>query len=292
MSETQKTAKQVKHTIIEHHIDIDETMIEQNLSVLDLLTAQTSLSKQRIKDAMAKGAVWLSPSAESQNAKPLRRKSAKLKAGNQLSLYYNEQVLAQQVNEPQLIADEGDYSVWNKPYGVWSQGSKWGDHCSIGRLVEQYYDFGRQCFVVHRLDRAASGLMLIAHNKKAAMALSSMFAKRQLIKIYRAKVTGNLQAQDLSVTSEVDEKPAKSVVNTLNYDALTDQTLVQIQIETGRKHQIRKHLSDLGFPIIGDRLYGNADEFAPNLQLCAFELEFICPIQQQKKQYQLSDTAF
>ena len=65
-------------------------------------------------------------------------------------------------------------------------------------------------------------------------------------------------------------------------------TTVTIEIETGRKHQIRRHLSGMGFPIIGDRLYGS-DESEDNLKLQAVTLKFICPITDQVREYESKD---
>ncbi|NVJ65822.1 MAG: RNA pseudouridine synthase [Gammaproteobacteria bacterium] len=275
-----------KNSTIELHIDIAAEHIAQKINPLELLAQQTSLSKQKLKDAMAKGAVWLSTSGASKSAKPIRRKNAKLKAGNQLSLYYNPHVLAQQVDNPTLVADEGDYSVWNKPYGVWSQSSKWGDHCSIGRLVEQHFEFKRSSFVVHRLDRAANGLILIAHNKKTSQLLSDLFAKRKVEKVYQATVTGKFDKPQ-TIELPIDDKKAISHVSLIDYDSSKNQSRLEVKIETGRKHQIRKHLASIGFPIIGDRLYGQAQAEDINLQLTAYQLAFDCPLSAQSKTYQL-----
>lgn len=275
-----------KNNIIELHIDITDDHIAENLNILDIFAEHWVHSRQNLKDAMQKGALWLTQSHNTKTARPVRRKNAKLKVGNQLHLYYNPQVLSETVEQPTLITDEGDYSVWNKPYGVWSHGSKWGDHCSIGRLVEQHFNFARQSFVVHRLDRAANGLIIIAHNKKTAKALSDQFAHRQVDKIYRAKVNGHF-TENQTIDSPIDDKSTISHISLINHDQSANQSLVAIKIETGRKHQIRKHLASIGFPIIGDRLYGNAKENDENLQLSAYELSFTCPINQQKKRYQL-----
>lgn len=286
---TEKT----QNNIIELHITIENQHLEAKLSVLELLVnacrlSKQELSKQKLKDAMSKGAVCLS---QGNKAKVIRRKNAKLKVGQVLNLYYNPEVIGQQVEIPELIADEGNYSVWNKPYGVWSHGSKWGDHCSIGRLVEQYFDYNRQTFVVHRLDRAANGLIILAHNKKAASALSAMFANRdaasQLSKIYRAQVAGQFPQETQIITQEIDAKSAKSSANLIEYDAKNDKSLVEVKIETGRKHQIRIHLASLGFAIIGDRLHGDADENAQDLQLTAYRLSFLCPLTQRVRDYSL-----
>lgn len=273
-----------QNTIIEQHIKLEDVADLNDTNSLELLVQATGLSKQKLKDAMSKGAVWLS---RGKQARPVRRKNAKLSPTDELHLYYNEQVLAEMVAKPELIADEGDYSVWNKPYGVWSQGSKWGDHCSIGRLVEEHFDYNRQTYVVHRLDRAARGLIIVAHNKEAAAALSAMFAKRAAEKHYLAWVSGKFPHDSITIEKPIDKKPAKSIVTLKEYDADKDCSLLSVQILTGRKHQIRIHLSSQGFPIIGDRLYGTTDDQSPDLQLLANRLSFKCPLTGDLKQYQL-----
>ncbi|AUD79940.1 RNA pseudouridine synthase [Kangiella profundi] len=273
-----------QNTIIEQHINLEDVADLNDTNPLELLAQASGLSKQKVKDAMKKGAVWLS---RGKQARPLRRKNASLSLGDELHLYYNEQVLSESVSKPQLIADEGDYSVWHKPYGVWSQGSKWGDHCSIGRLVEEHFDYNRQTYVVHRLDRAARGLIIVAHNKEAAAALSAMFAKRAAEKHYIAWVSGKFPHDSITIEKPIDKKPAKSIMTVKEYDAESDRSLLSVQILTGRKHQIRIHLASLGFPIIGDRLYGTADDQSPDLQLLANQLSFKCPLTGDLKQYQL-----
>ena len=249
-------------------------------NAVDLLVVACDLSKQRIKQAMKNGSVWLT---HDEHTSRLRRAKRLLKKGDELHFYFDETIQAEVSKTPELIADEGNYSVFFKPQGMYSQGSKWGDQCTINRWVEQEMD--RPAFVVHRLDRAASGLMLIAHTKTAAAALSKLFEERQIEKRYRARVTGLFEPATVVLDNDIEGRKAKSLVTLLEYDQANDCSLLEINIETGRKHQIRRHLSEAGYPIIGDRLYGKSDKETqeseesqqPDLQLVATELSFVAP---------------
>ena len=273
----------------EYHIDI----VDDAASAVELLAIESGLSKQKIKQAMQKGAVWLSDNKGTQR---LRRHSKKLHSGTTLHFYFDPSVLDGTVEDAILIADEGDYSVWCKPRGMLSQGSKWSDHCAINRWVElhgfeKYSAPQRQAFIVHRLDRFAAGLILLAHKKKVASLLADLFQKKKITKQYKAIVHGEFPKERVTFTNEVDDKPATSHVSLLDYDEKSHTSLVQVDIETGRKHQIRIHLSEAGFPIVGDRLFGNVDnsEEKEDLQLTAFKLSFISPVDGTEKSYVLND---
>lgn len=278
----------------EIHITVD---VAESRAV-DLLATATGLSKQHLKQVMQKGAVWLE---EKKTGKPrrLRRASKTLSVGDELYLYYDSAVLEAVPTAPRMIADEGVYSVWYKPYGLRSQGSKWGDHCTVQRWVEQNLTPQRPAFVVHRLDRAATGLILIAHKKAIANELSKLFAQREMEKRYQVIVHGEFPAGSWpeKIDAEIDGRHARSFARLLQYDADKDWSLLEVRIDTGRKHQIRKHLSGIGFPVVGDRLYGaekagqetTHEEADENLQLCAVSLRFVCPVTRQEKYYELPD---
>lgn len=262
----------------EKHIPVES----DQLTAVDILSTHTELSKNQIKDAMQKGAVWLSHQQQTQR---LRRAKSTFSVGDELHLYYDQQILASEPNPAIMIADEGSYSLWYKPYGVYCQGTKWGDHCTINRIAERQLQ--RPCFIVHRLDRATTGLVIVAHKKTATAALAALFEQRQVEKHYQAIVAGHFPAVDKAETinSPVDGKPAVSHIKTVSSNE--QFSLVSIHIETGRKHQIRQHLSRAGFPIVGDRLYGNTPQYDRDLQLCCYELRFQCPIDGSLKHYLL-----
>ncbi|WP_372995376.1 RluA family pseudouridine synthase [Marinobacter sp.] len=260
---------------------IDITLTQPGKAIDALGEASPELlSRQKIKDAMAKGACWWTHKGKRLR---LRRATKELKPGIRLQLYYDEKVLARKPEEPALLEDLGRYTVWFKPHGLLAQGSQWGDHCSLLRLAEVRLE--RPCYLVHRLDADAAGLMLIAHDPKAAGVLSQCFSARVMTKRYLARVTGLIDASEQLVDAPVEGKPANSRVSTLETDEAERTSLVQVSIETGRKHQIRRHLAGLGHPIIGDRLYGRAAGVP--LQLVACYLEFDCPVSKRTVVFEL-----
>ncbi len=286
--------------IFEHHIKFDSTNLSESVTALSALftsleNTDKALSKAQLKQATNKGALWLTRGKHTQR---LRRLKKVMQLGDELHFYYNEVVLANGVNEAILISDEANYSVWYKPFGMLSQGSKWSDHCTIARFVNQHFADERATFIVHRLDKAATGLILIAHSKKAAQALTSMFENRttndnSLEKYYQIVVHGDysINKQPQVITTDVDDKSAQSTFNFLRYDAAKNQSLVAVKIDSGRKHQIRVHAASTGFPVVGDRLHGIAEKNdSTDLQLCAVDLRFTCPITQQEHHFQLPET--
>ena len=256
------------------------TVTKPEQTALDLLAEGTGLSKQRIKDAMNKGAIWWTLKGKTLR---LRRATKVLYKGSQIQFFYDEQVLARKPETAHLIHDAGHYSIWHKPAGMLAQGSQWGDHCSILRWVEvngeSLYGSKRECFLVHRLDAEAAGLMIIAHGSQSAAKLSLLFQGRDIKKHYQAWVIDNCEISEegLTLSCELDGKSAITHIKKLG--VANNTTLLDVHIETGRKHQIRRHLANIGHPIVGDKLYGTKAKVG--LQLLAYRLEFVCPYSQR-----------
>ena len=279
----------------EFHISVlsdDKTAVE----LLAEASKHSKHSKQKIKQAMQKGCVWIEKSSEHKSQKQyiqrLRRAKKVLSIGETLHFYYDDNVLNTEPAEAILISDEVDYSIWNKPSGMLSQGSKWGDHCTINRWVEKHLKPERPAFIVHRLDRAASGLIIIAHKKQTASEFATLFKERKIEKHYQVSVEGDFSTllEDAkiikTVDSEIYNKPAISHCQFISYDKSTNESVLDVKIETGRKHQIRKHLSEVGFPVVGDRLYGFGENKV-DLKLKAVLLGFVCPISGENRLFEL-----
>jgi len=188
------------------------------------------------------------------------------------------------------VADKGEYSVWHKPRGMRSQGSKWGDHCTIQRWAETHLQPERTSYTVHRLDLATNGLILVAHSKTMAAKFGELFRQRRIEKRYRAIAHGDLSKlpEATRFDSPIDDKAAVSEITFLQQDAGQQSSLLDINLLTGRKHQIRRHLAEAGHPIVGDVLYGSTDSDS-ELQLTARLLSFHCPVDDKTVVYELDD---
>lgn len=242
-----------------------------------LLADGTGLPKLRIKEAMSKGAVWIARQGHHQTR--LRRASAAVRAGDEVLIYYDSDLLGRIPPRAACRHDAGRYSVWFKPAGLMAQGNRFGDHCSLLRQVEISFRPGRQAYLVHRLDRESSGLMIIAHDREAAAVFSGMFAGRRIVKRYRVEVLGRIGAERSTgrINQPLDGRASVTDYTVMKYDPAAGTSLLNVVTQTGRRHQIRRHFATLGFPVMGDPIYGQRNRNRSGLQLTACGLEFTCP---------------
>lgn len=256
-------------------------------SGLTQLAGSCGLPEEVLSDAAQKGAVWCKP-VKAHRLRRVRDLEEPASLGDVLYLNYNASVLAQTPLTPTLIADEVNYSIWSKPSGMLSQGSKWSDHCTITQTVSKLH--GKPTYLVHRLDKAAAGLIVVAHTKNALKKLTDLFAERKVEKHYQAQVHGHLNDPlPMRLDAEVQNKSAVTDVLEASYDKKLDTTSLLVSIETGRKHQIRDHLSSKGFPVVGDRLFDADRKHEQDLCLTASKLAFECPFTHVKKSFDITD---
>jgi tRNA pseudouridine32 synthase/23S rRNA pseudouridine746 synthase len=256
-------------------------------SLCDYLAQHTGLSKGKVKDAMGKGAVWLA--RKGGKRRRLRRVSTLLGIGDGIEFYYDQELLEIEPPSPRCVNDLGRYSVWFKPASLMAQGTDRGDHCSLLRRAELYFHPRRQVFLVHRLDRETAGLMLIAHDSQTAARLSSLFRENRIKKHYRVRVSGALKERRGEIDLPLDGKRALTRYSIVDYDATTRVTTLDVIIDTGRRHQIRRHLAMVDHPVIGDPKYGSGNKNREGLQLAAVGLSFRCPLSGKERDYAVPD---
>ncbi len=143
--------------------------------------------------------------------------------------------------------------------------------------------------IVHRLDKDASGIMVVAKNNAAQLNLIDQFKARSVVKAYLVLVKGHLTPEDGIIEAPIGRDPRnrkRMAVVTDGRDARTqyhvikymgDYTLLEIRTETGRTHQIRVHLLAIGYPVVGDATYGVKSAFLSRQFLHACRLGFHLP---------------
>jgi 23S rRNA pseudouridine1911/1915/1917 synthase len=143
--------------------------------------------------------------------------------------------------------------------------------------------------VVHRLDKDTSGVMLVAKNQAAQANLSKQFKSHSVTKAYLALVKGKLEPESGIIEADIGRDPRhrkKMAVVAQGREARTEYrvvkyignyTLLEVRPETGRTHQIRVHLAAIGFPVVGDKVYGVKSKYLPRQFLHACRLGFKLP---------------
>ena len=143
--------------------------------------------------------------------------------------------------------------------------------------------------IVHRLDKDTSGIILVAKNPVAHMKLAAQFKNRSITKLYQTLVRGHVKTEKGIIEAEIgrdpkvrqrmavvaEGRPARTEYRVLRH--LGDYTLLEIKPLTGRTHQIRVHLAAIGFPVVGDSVYGSNSDFIKRQFLHAFKLGFRMP---------------
>lgn len=197
-----------------------------------------------------------------------------------------------------VVYEDSDILVFNKPSGLAVQGGS-GVTQDMDSLLWAFANRkGRRPKLVHRLDRATSGVMVVAKTSPAAAHLSEQFASRTTIKTYQALCcgapdtdTGTSESPllryvsagiDLVRACKPEDQGAQAASTSWRVLArYHEASLIEAKPHTGRMHQIRAHMADLGYPIAGDDKYGGlfalSGMLVPRLMLHALSLQFVHP---------------
>ncbi len=188
-----------------------------------------------------------------------------------------------------IIYEDENVLVVNKPVGVisHSRGKYWYEP-SVASFVRQKTDQeGERAGIVHRLDRATSGVMVCAKNQASLSLLQKQFSQRDVKKIYRAVVGGHLKHEQAVIDMPIERNPKAPATFRVGANGKTAQTAytvikssdnydeLELTPATGRTHQLRVHLAYQGHPIVGDALYNG--EPAERLYLHAHKLTIAIP---------------
>lgn len=195
----------------------------------------------------------------------------------------------------EIVYQDNDLVVLNKPSGLLTVPGRLPEHqdCLQNRVIKVL----PSATIVHRLDMATSGIIVMALNKSAHVAISQQFEKRKTQKRYIARVFGKIEQPRGEVNlplicdwpnrpkQKVDHekgKPSLTQYHVISHDIDCDNmptTLLELTPITGRSHQLRVHMLSIGHPILGDRLYAHERALtnSPRLQLHAQMLQLTHP---------------
>lgn len=186
---------------------------------------------------------------------------------------------------PLQVLFEDDYlAVIHKPAGILVSGNRFKTIANAlsQNLQRSQLPGAAHPQPVHRLDYATTGILLVGKTSNSIRALNAMFEDKKVEKTYYAITIGNM-ADRGEITSDIDEKESRSnyiLCESVASERFGKLNLVHLEPETGRRHQLRKHLASIGNPILGDKDYG-IDPFILNgkgLYLHAYSLRFIHPL--------------
>ncbi len=206
-------------------------------------------------------------------------------------------------HEPQtgdlpVLYKDTDVVVINKPAGVLTHAKgAMSSEFTVADFVRPLTTDGigtNRPGIVHRLDRGTSGVIIAARTPEAKRWLQKQFATRKVKKTYIALVHGRPKEPTARIILPIDRNPKKPQTFRVGgngkaaettYETVkdyTDFTLLKLQPQTGRTHQLRVHLNHIGHPIVGDELYGKPAPKLGRMFLHAYELELTLPSRERK----------
>lgn len=209
---------------------------------------------------------------------------------DQVTADTNAKIENTDVTDLPIIYEDDNVVVINKPVGMLSH-AKGGivEEATVADFFKEKTTYAKDSNrpgIIHRLDRATSGVMLGAKNSETASQLQKQFSKRKVKKTYIAVVTGTPKETQARIDLPIERDPNKpsqfrvgangkpAITNYEVIESKNGKSLVKLQPETGRTHQLRVHMAYIGTPIVGDEVYGKSSS---RMYLHALSLEITVP---------------
>jgi 23S rRNA pseudouridine1911/1915/1917 synthase len=252
-----------------------------------LLTLPMRLSRKEAKDLLRFGAVTVPGHAQV-------RHDTRLKPGEVVTIATRKSpsAAAPDLKDLKIVHLDGAIVVIDKPAGLLAMGSEHEKEKTAHRIINEHLkamtnERRQQAFIVHRLDRETSGLMMLARSEAVQTILQKNW--KEVTKRYQAVVEGQPPETSGTLIDRLAENAALMVRRVPSHGELAithyrvmrryaGKSLLELTIATGRKHQIRVQLAGAGCPVLGDRKYGGREDRARRLALHSCELSFSHPL--------------
>lgn len=268
--------------------------------IREFLKEEMELSSRLIRKSAVEKRILVNEEAVKMNFK--------IKKGDEIKVLLDRketQDIEPEEIEIEVVYEDSNLLVLNKkPFMVVHPTKSYQSGTLANGVMNHFKVTGQDCIVrlANRLDMNTSGLVIVAKNQFAHMAISNSMQKNEVTKKYLTVIHGHLEKESGTVDASIyrvpgevegafeikrviDERGQRSITHYKVVERLKDADLVECTLETGRTHQIRVHMAHLGHPIFGDFLYGNGDEEKDLIKrqaLHAYSLSFEEPKDKKK----------
>lgn len=253
-------------------------VVKKDGNLIDYLVENTDYTKTKIKSLLKYKNIIV-------DGKTVIHHDMILKKGQVVEVSKEKKIT--KINTVDIVYEDKDYLVVNKPSGMLTVSTEKEKNRTLYHMVREYVHSKRKnekIFIVHRLDRETSGLVLFCKNEELRDKIQENWESVAIKREYHAVVLGILDKKKDKLVSFLKENKANIVYVAkdgkkaiTNYEVVKENknSLLKILIETGRKNQIRVQLNEINHPIIGDKKYGNIK--GKRLLLCANRLDIRDP---------------
>lgn len=261
--------------------------VREPATLLDFLfSVMSDKSKTTVKSYLAHRQVAV-------NGRPITQFDAPLYAGDEVFINFEKGFKPFKNNSLSIVYEDEYLIVINKAYGLLSMGTEREKEKTAYRMLSEYVktsDPRNRIFILHRLDKDTSGIMMFAKNADIQAELQNNWNMAVRERKYVAVIDGVPEQLEGEVSSYLNENSAFNVYSTTEdsgrfaltrYKVLRSNerySLVELDLETGRKNQIRVHMQEIGHSVVGDRKYGGSSSPIGRMALHAFKLKFVHPV--------------
>ena len=274
--------------------DLIFKVLEPDTLMPFILKKMNGISRTKAKNILSGGSIII-------DGKIVTQHDFQLNPGMEVKIGRNHKIENMENRWVRIVYEDQYLFVVEKKSGILCN-SPHPDEETVQSILNQYLEKNHQrchAHTIHRLDRDTSGLLLFAKDKKIALKFEENWKETVYDRRYVALVHGEMRKQEGTISSWLKDN-AQFVTYSSKFDnggkfATTHYklikvsdgySLVELRLDTGRKNQIRVHLQDIGFPVVGDPKYGDGDDKIGRLGLHAYKLCFIHPVTGQDLKFE------
>lgn len=273
-----------------------EYIVKEDIELLPfLLQILNNQSRNSVKSILTRGQV-------SVDGKVITKHNHPLTSGTKISIQGNQSAMKERALVGlEIIHEDEDILVVEKEAGMLSMATDNGQEVTVYSQLRHYVRQSNpqnRVFIVHRLDRDTSGVMLFAKNEKTKQYLQENWKNVVIERMYTALVEGEVKKEKGTITSWLTESKTfkihscpfdnggkKAITHYKKIRSNRNYSLLEVNLETGRKNQIRVHMEEIGHPIVGDKKYGASSNPLKRLGLHATSLIFVHPTTKKRMKF-------